>query len=102
MDTAPVSFSLLNFRPVESRVIYAMGDVELDICGVAITLHGVTCRNLANGGTSVHLPQSRNDRGEWISAVSLPSELREALADRILEHLLEIGIAKQKYQPAVA
>ena len=101
METTPISFHLVNFRPVESRLIFAIGDAVLEMCGISVTLHGITCRNLPGGGTSVHLPQSRNERGEWVCAISLPVEPQDALADQILDHLLETGIARSRYQPAM-
>jgi len=102
METTSISFTLNNVRSVQSKTVFAYLDVELTLAGVSLTLHGVSARHVPGGGCSIHLPTYRNERGEWISAVSLPADLRDPLCDQILEHLMELGLAKPRYQAQVA
>lgn len=96
MDHEPVAITICNLRPIQSKLVFALLDVELVLAGVSMTLHGITARHLSGGGTSIHLPRYRDNTGEWRAAVSLPDDLRDAIADQILVHLVETGIARPR------
>jgi len=102
MEYEPVAITICNLRPVESKSVFALMDVELLLAGISITLHGITARHLPGGGTSIHLPQYRDNSGRWLGAVTLPEDLKNAITDQILAHLLESGMARARYQTAVA
>jgi hypothetical protein len=94
-DTAPVSFTILRVRAIETKHVYALIDVELSIAGICFTIAGIQARHLAQGGTSINLPKYRDADGTWRSAVDVPPELRDAVSSAILDHLLDIGVAKR-------
>jgi hypothetical protein len=51
-----VTFTVANARPVDSKSLFALVDVEMQITGVTFEIRGVQARRIANGGTSVELP----------------------------------------------
>jgi stage V sporulation protein G len=101
-DTALVTFSVTNARAINSRVLFALVDVEMQIAGVSFSILGVQARNAPNGCTAVHLPTYRDTNGEWRSSVRLPEELRQPLADAVLAFLVDEGLARRKYDVPAA
>ena len=55
-DRAVVTFTVRDARPVSSKSLYALVDVELEIAGVAIVIRGIQARHAPGGGTLVELP----------------------------------------------
>jgi hypothetical protein len=97
MDTQPVSITVLRVEPLEGKSVYAMLSVELVVAGILIEINGITARHLPAGGTAVYLPQHRTPAGEWRSSLQLPLEVREAICDQVLAHLLETGVGRTRY-----
>jgi hypothetical protein len=89
-----VTFTVANARPVDSKSLFALVDVEMQIAGVTFEIRGVQARRIANGGTSVELPTFK-DGPIWRAAIGLPDELRGPLADAVLQFLVDEGLAPQ-------
>jgi stage V sporulation protein G len=92
-ETAVVTFVVTNPRRIDSRRLFALVDVEMEIAGVSFVILGVQARKVP-GGTSVHLPTFKDHDGSWRPAIRLPQELRGSLADAVLEFLVESGLAR--------
>jgi hypothetical protein len=45
----------------------------------------------------VALPTYRAADGTWLPAIQLPPDLRKPIADAVLAHLVDEGIAKQRF-----
>ena len=100
-DTIAVTFSVSNARRIDSRVLFALVDVEVRVAGVAFDILGVQARRLPEGGTVVCLPTFKDEGGAWCPAIRLPEEVRAPLADAVLAFLMEEGLARRKFEPAV-
>lgn len=96
MDTAVVTFTVSNARRVNSKLLFALVDVEMTISGVPLLICGVQARRLPIGGTSVHLPTFRDTDGKPQTAIYLPEEAKAPLAEAVLAFLVEEGLAKPK------
>lgn len=96
-DRAVMTFTVRDARPIHSKSLYALVDVELEIAGVVLVIRGIQARHLPGGGSSVELPAYKGVDGVWHPAISLPEEARRPLAKAVLEFLLEEGLAKQRY-----
>lgn len=59
-ETALLTFTVRNARPVSSKTLFALVDVDLKLGGVSLQIQGVQARRLAGGGTSVHLPTCKD------------------------------------------
>jgi stage V sporulation protein G len=101
-DCALVTFSVTNARAINSKFLFALVDVEMQVAGVCFAILGIQARNAPNGCTSVHLPTYRDTNGEWRSSVRIPDELREPLADAVLAFLVDEGLARRKYEVSAA
>ena len=95
--TALLTFTVRNARPVSSKALFALVDVEFQLAGVSLLIQGVQARRLATGGTSVHLPTCKDPNGAWRPAIVLPEEARGPLADAVLSFLVEEGLARPKF-----
>ncbi len=91
-----VTFTVANCVPMQTRSVFALVDVEMLVGGVSFWIRGVQARQLAGGGTSVHLPTYRTPSGSWRSAVELPTELVDPLSQAVLDHLVELGVAVRR------
>jgi len=98
-DTVSVTFTVSNARRIDSKILFALVDVEVQIAGVAFDIMGVQARRLPEGGTSVALPTFKDEGGIWRPAIKLPEEVRAPLADTVLAFLLEEGLARRKFEP---
>jgi stage V sporulation protein G len=92
-----VTCTVLNARPVTSKTLFALVDVEVLIDEVAFVICGIQARREPDGRTAVTLPTYRAADGAWLPAIKLPSELRTPIADAVLEHLVDEGIAKRRF-----
>lgn len=99
--TAHIEITLCEVRPIRSKSVYALVDAILAISGVEITIKGVQARHVPGGGTSIHLPMYRDSDGAWRPAIAIPDELRDAIANLVLSHLIECGIAKPRASAGV-
>jgi stage V sporulation protein G len=96
-----VTFTVANARTVDSKSLFALVDVEMQIAGVTFEIRGVQARRIANGGTSVELPTFK-DGPTWRAAIGLPEELRGPLADAVLQFLVDEGLARPRFTTAAA
>ena len=95
-DGEIITFTVRNARPVDSKVLFALVDVDLEIAGVLLTIAGIQVRRLPKGGSSVHLPTYKAADGSWKPAIMLPEEVRAPLAETVLAFLVEEGLAVPK------
>jgi len=96
-STETVSLSVVDVRPVAGKAIYAFVDVEISIAGVSIVVNGIQIHNLKPAGTAIKLPTYRDERGATRACVSLPDEIREKIADLLIDYLVEIGVSKRRF-----
>lgn len=98
-DCETVSFTVGNARPVDSKTLFALVDVEMRIAGVAFEVLGVQARRTP-AGTSIELPAVRDQGGTWRPAIRLPPELRKPLTEAVTTYLLETGLARPRFASA--
>ena len=72
-ESEPVTMTVTNARPVASKSLFALVDVEMRIAGVVFEILGVQARRTPNG-TAVELPAVRDAGGTWRPAIRLPQE----------------------------
>ena len=65
--------------------LYALARVALDVDGIEMRLQGVRVVRQPTGLLAVEAPQFRQPGGEWVPAVTLPPELKQAIAQDILD-----------------
>jgi hypothetical protein len=99
-DTAILTFVVSNARRIDSKTLFAMVDVEVQLAGVAFLIQGVQARRLPQAGTSIHLPTFKDIDGGPKTAIILPDAVREPLADAVLAFLVEEGLARPRYRGA--
>ncbi len=95
-----VTFVVTNPRRIDSRKLFALVDVEMEVAGVSFVIQGVQARKVSEG-TSIHLPTYKDHDGAWQSAVRLPEELRDPLAAAVLEFLVTSGLARPRFTGAL-
>jgi stage V sporulation protein G len=95
-DTAILTFVVSNARRIDSKTLFAMVDVEVQLAGVAFLIQGVQARRLPQAGTSIHLPTFKDIDGGPKTAIILPDEVREPLTDAVLAFLMEEGLARPR------
>ena len=96
MDTTTAVITVLSFIPLANAgKLLALADVELVLDDVPLIIHGVQVR--ADGdGTKIALPRYRSPSGEWISAITLPDEVREPMGDAVIAAGIEAGLLKER------
>lgn len=98
-DCETVAFTIGNARPVNSKTLFALVDVEMRIAGVAFEILGVRARR-PPAGTVIELPALRDRGGTWRPAIRLPPELRAPLMEAVTAYLLETGLARPRFTGA--
>ena len=93
-ETVRLRCTVSNARRIDSRTVFALVDVEVELAGGAV---GVQARREPDGRTAVALPTFKDHGGAWRPAVRLPDEVRRPLGDAVLAFLLEEGIARWRY-----
>jgi len=103
-DTEMVAITVTSVRPVQTKSLYAFCDVEIVINGVALAVHGIQVRHGRQAGrgcditgTSICLPTFKDETGTYKPSVSLPPEIRERIADLLLEYLLDLGVSRRRF-----
>jgi DNA-binding cell septation regulator SpoVG len=94
-ETERVTFTIANLRTINSKRLYALIDVELQIAGLSFRIIGVQVQR-GSGGLSVHLPTHRDINGAWKPVVEMPEELRGPLSDAVMEFLVDEGMARRR------
>jgi hypothetical protein len=94
-ETERVTFTIANLRTVNSKSLYALVDVKVQVAGLSFGIIGVQIRR-GSSGLSVRLPTHRDVNGAWRPVVEMPEELLRPLANAVLEFLAEEGLAKCK------
>jgi hypothetical protein len=92
----PVSFVVCNARPINSKSVFALVDVEMQIAEISFSILGVQARRLPSGGAVATLPAYRDTDGQWRPAIEIPEELRKPLFDAVMEFLVDEGLAQRR------
>ena len=95
-DTAVVTLTVGDARPVDSKTLSALVDVDVQLSGLSFPISSVQARRLPDGDTSVHLPTFRDTDGHWRPAIQLPQETRGLLVDAVLAFLVEENLARPR------
>lgn len=101
-DTTAVRLTVGNARRVESKSVFALVDIAIEIAGVEFSIFGVQARREPNEQTSVRLPTFKDADGNWRPAIQLPEEVKAPLVSTVLAFLVEEGLAQSKFMPRVA
>ena len=98
MDTTSAIITANRVTPViNAGKLLALADVSILLDGVEVVIHGVQVRADANG-TEVTLPKYRAPDGTWMTAISLPDELKVPMGDVVMAAAIEAGILMEKLQ----
>ena len=95
--TVPVTFTVHNARPTDSKQLFALVDVEIEIAGASFEIVGVQARREPGDMTSIRLPTFKDANGTWQAAIRLPPELVAPMGDAVLAFLMEEGLAKRRF-----
>ena len=96
MDTAntesvQVSFQVLRVERVDAGRLYALATVVVSVNEMEMAIQGVRVMRQPTGMLAVEAPRFRRPGGEWVPAVMLPPELKQAIADEILDQVERLG-----------
>jgi hypothetical protein len=94
-ETERVTFTIENLRTVNSKRLYALVDVEVQVAGLSFKIIGVQVRR-GSDGLSACLPTHRDVNGAWRPVVEMPEELLRPLGNAVMEFLAEEGLAKRR------
>jgi stage V sporulation protein G len=97
-DTASITVEMIALHPVKVGRIIAFADVRLGVDGVEFAIHSVQVSRAKEQGreaTKVTLPTFRDAHGNWTAAISLPDELREPMAQVVLDACLDAGLCRR-------
>ena len=92
-NALPLQFA--NLRTVNSKSLYALVDVEVQVAGLSFVIVGVQVRQ-GSGGLSARLPTQRDVNGAWRPVVEMPDELLQPLSNAVMEFLTEEGLAERR------
>ncbi len=85
-DTVPVRFEVRQVEPVHGcGKLVGLAVVAMDVAGVEVVLQGVQLVRDGSGTLTVKAPVWRHPgSGQWLPAVLLPDELRDAIGAEVL------------------
>lgn len=85
-DTVPVRFEVRQVEPVHGcGKLVGLAVVAMDVAGVELVLQGVQVVWDRHGCLTVRAPVWRHPgSGQWVPAVVLPDELRDAIGQEVL------------------
>ena len=92
-----MTFTVQKARPVNSKSLFALVYVEVEIGGVGFTIIGIQARREPGDMTSIRLPTFKDADGVWQPAIRLPPEMVGPMGDAVLEFLLEQGLARRRF-----
>jgi stage V sporulation protein G len=93
--SSTVSITVLSVTPARAKKLFAFASVEIDIDGVQIGVHGIRAMR-EDGGTAIELRKFRDAGGVWRTAITLPEEVRSAIARAVFDELVERGFPSRK------
>ena len=94
-ETERVTFTIANLRTINSKSLYALVDVEVQVAGLSFVIVGVQVRR-GSWGLSTRLPTHRDTNGAWRPVVEMPEELLRPLGEAVMEFLAEEGLAERR------
>ena len=83
-ESISVGFEIHAVERVNAGKLVALAEVGITVEGVEFRIQGVRVMRLPTGLLAVEAPRFRRPGGEWVPAVTLPRELKQAIADEIL------------------
>lgn len=100
-ETAIVTCTVLDIRPVNQGRLVATAEVEFDFDGILFALDGVQVIRPKEPGSrheivAVRLPRYRASNGEWRQAIRLPLEVESVLGDVVMAKCVDLGIANSR------
>ena len=100
-STTTVQITVLHLVPTQGRGnLLALADVEVLLDGVSIILHGVqVCATSER--TEVRLPKYRGVDGTWMTAITLPDEVKGPMGEAVIAVGVEAGILRKKVAGSV-
>lgn len=90
-DSVEVSYRVVRVERVDTGRLFALAAVVITVNGVEMTIQGVRVMRQPTGLLMVEAPKFRRPGGEWVPAVMLPPELKQAIADEILDQVEKTG-----------
>lgn len=90
-DSISVGFQVHQVERVNAGKLVALAEVGITVEGVEFRIQGVRVMRLPTGLLAVEAPRFRRPGGEWVAAVTLPEELKQAIADEILSMVEQKG-----------
>ena len=95
-STTTVQITVLHLAPMRGRGnLLALADVEVLLDGVSIILHGVqVCAT--DQRTEVLLPKYRGADGTWMTAITLPDEVKGPMGEAVIAVGVEAGVLREK------
>lgn len=83
-ETLSVSFRVERIDRVTAGRLVALATVLIDVEGVEFRIQGVRVMSTSTGLLTVEAPRFRSPGGEWVPAVTLPDDLKSAIANEVL------------------
>lgn len=90
-ESISVGFEVHSVERVNAGKLVALAEVGITVEGVEFRIQGVRVMRLPTGMLAVEAPRFRRPGGEWVAAVTLPDELKQAIADEILSMVEQKG-----------
>ena len=90
-DSVEVSFEVVKVERVDAGRLYALATVIVAVNDVEMAIQGVRVMRQPTGMLAVEAPRFRRPGGEWVPAVMLPEELKQALAAEILDQVEKLA-----------
>ncbi len=90
-DSVEVSFEVVRVERVDSGRLCALATVVVTVNDVEMAIQGVRVMRQPTGMLAVEAPRFRRPGGEWVPAVMLPPELKQAIADEILDQVEQLN-----------
>ncbi len=84
-ETVAVSATVLRIKRADAGRLLALAEVEIEIAGIAFTLHGVRVIRTGPRSRCVAAPFCRVAGGRLADAISLPPELSAAIGNAVLD-----------------
>jgi hypothetical protein len=84
-DTVTVAATVLRIKRADAGRLLALAEVEIEIAGIAFTLHGVRVISTGPRSRCVAAPYCRIAGGRLADAITLPPELSAAIGTAVLD-----------------